>query len=182
MSEEYNVTYRFLDSEADRKKLVEDIRRIRRTVLQLVETVPRDKWYEPRYHEWSLAAMLGHLQAIDNLSLIQIKMALIGLRFPVPVGILNKFNDMSARIFKNRVVETTIHGIQKNEKRISDFIMHLPMDKFTIPIYHPPSNKYLTTEQAVQMLFLHHWQLHLQTMREVEGIYYEPPQSRDTSV
>jgi hypothetical protein len=182
MPEEYNVTYRYLDSEADRKRLVEDIRRVRRTVLQMVETVPRDKWYEPRYHDWSLAAMLGHLQAIDNLSLIQLKLALLGIRFPIPMEILNRFNNLTARIFRNRVVETTIHGIQKNEKRIADFIMYLPMDKFTAQVYHPPTNKYLTAEQAVQMLFLYHWQLHLQTMREVEGIYYEPPQSRDASI
>lgn len=182
MSDEHNVTYRYLDSEADRKKLVEDIRRVRRTVLQIAEAVPHEKRYEPRYHDWSLAAMLGHLQTIDNLSLIQIKLALIGIRFPIPLGILNRFNNFCARIFRNRVVGTTIQGIQKNEKRITDFIMYLPMDKFTAPVYHAPSKKYLTTEQAIQMLFLYHWQQHLQTMREVEGIYYEPPQSRDTSV
>jgi hypothetical protein len=85
-------------------------------------------------------------------------------------------------VFRNRVVETTIRGIQQNEKRIADFILHLPMDKFTAQVYHIPTNRYLTVEQALQALFLHHWQGHLQSMREVEGIYYEPPQGRDTSI
>lgn len=180
MTDDPNVVYRYLDSEADRKKLVEEMRRVRRLVLQTAESVPREKWYEPRYHNWSLAAMLGHLQTMDNLSLLQIKLALIGIRFPFPLGLLDKFNDTMARIFRNRVVETSIRGIEKNEKRVADLIMHLPMNKFTVQVYHAPTNKYLTAEQALQVLFLQHWQGHLQTMREVEGIYYEPPHGRDT--
>ena len=177
---ELNMTYRYLDSEVDRQQLMDDTRRVRRQVVQMTELVPQDKWYEPRYHEWSLAAMLGHLQVMDKLMMMNIQAALMGIRFPIPITMVNQFNDTMARIYKNRVIGTTLRGMQKFETTLADFVVRMPMDKFTVQVYHPPSNKYLTVEQALQVFFLHHWQGHLQTMREVEGLHYEPP--RDTAI
>ncbi len=178
--DELNMTYRYLDTEADRQQLVDDTRRVRRLVVQMTDIVPQDKWYEPRYHEWSLGAMLGHLQVMDKLMMMNIQAALVGIRFPIPISMVNQLNDVMARVYKNRVVETSIRGIQRFDLVLADFILRIPMDKFTVQVYHPTSNKYLTIEQALQVFFLHHWQAHLQTMREVEGIHYEPP--RDTAI
>jgi hypothetical protein len=36
----------------------------------------------------------------------------------------------------------------------------------------------LTVEQAVQEFFLYHWRDHLNTMRQVDDIHYEPPTGR----
>jgi hypothetical protein len=172
----FDQSFRFLDSETDRLQLVDDIRQIRRVVISMTETVPEDKWYEPRYHGWSLGAMLGHLQTMDNLNLLLIQAALVGINPPIPMELVDTFNDRMARVFQKRVVTTTIRGMNKKEKALERFIMQLPLDKFSKPVFYPPQNRYLTTEQALQVLFLHHWQDHLQTMLAVEGI-----QPRDTS-
>lgn len=172
----FDQSLRYLDSENDRRQLLDEFRQVRRAVISMTETVPEDKWYEPRYHNWSLAAMLGHLQMMDNLNLWLIQLALVGVRPPVPITLVNQWNDTMARVFQRRVVKTTVKGIQKQEKVLEDFIMNLPIDKFTAQVYYPPLNKYLTIEQALQVMFLHHWQNHLQTMLDVEGI-----QPRDTS-
>jgi hypothetical protein len=173
--DDLNMAYRYLDSEADRQQLVDDTRRVRQQVLQMIEIVPQDKWYEARYHNWSLAAMFGHLQLMDKLMMLNIQAALIGVRFPIPITMVNQLNDTMARIYKNRVVETTVRGIRKFDETLADFILRMPIDKFTVQVYHPSSNKYLTIEQALQVFFLHHWEGHLQSMRNIEGLHYEPP-------
>lgn len=172
----FDQSFRFLDSEDDRRRLLEDIRVVRRAVISMTETVPEEQWYAPRYHDWSLAAMLGHLQMMDHLNLWLVKMALVGMRPPISSTVVDGLNDLMAQVFRRRVVATTIRGIEKQEKVLEDFIMGLPLDKFTVQVFYPPANKYLTIEQALQVLFLHHWQNHLQTMLDVEGI-----QPRDTS-
>jgi hypothetical protein len=175
MTDEAKQEYRFLDTEADRTALVEDIRRTRRDLLNLVNLVPQDRWYEPRYHGWSLAAMLAHLQLQDRLLMWNISLALLGIQIPIPRQYLNSFNDAMANIFRRRVVETTVRGLENNESRITDFIMRLPLDKFSRRVYDPASEKTLTIEQALQEFFLYHWQEHLQTMRLADDIHYEPP-------
>lgn len=172
----FDQSFRFLDSEADRLKLLDEIRQIRRAVISMMETVPKDKWYEPRYHGWSLAAMLGHLQTMDNLNLLLIQLALVGVRPPISMDWVDLFNNRMARVFQKRVIATTIRGIDKKQKVLESFIMRLPLDQFSKEVFYPPLNRYLTIEQALQVLFLHHWQNHLQTMLAVEGI-----QPRDTS-
>lgn len=179
MDEQLNRNYIYLDSDAERRQLVDDIARVRRTVMQLVEVVPEGQWYQPRYHGWSLAAMLAHLHLTDNLCLLDIQLALIGFRPPIPSTLWDRFNDVTTRIFRQRVVETTVRGIQKNEKRVADFILRLPVSKFSKVVYDPPRDRYLTVEQALQEFFLYHWHEHLKTMREVEGISYEPPERPD---
>ncbi len=143
----------------------------------MAESVPLERHYEPRYHGWSLAALLAHLNTTDNVAMFGIQLALVGIRPPVSSGAFDSFNDFTARIFQRRVVGTTIRGMQQNEPRIIKLIMTLPLDRFTREVYHPPSNSYLTIERAFQQYFLFHWQEHLQTIQKVEGIYYEPPTS-----
>jgi hypothetical protein len=182
MPGELNFPYRYLDTDADRRSLVAAIQRVRQQVIELTERVPREKWYEPRYHGWSLAAMLGHLQLMDNLSLAWIKMALVGFRPPVPDVALNGLNDMMAAVYRRRVVETTVKGLRKQEAAITSFIMEMPIERYTVQVYYPPANRYLTIEQALQVMFLFHWEGHYQTMAQAEGIYYEPPPGHDTVV
>jgi hypothetical protein len=166
--------YRYLDTEKDRELLMADIRDVRRSVIQLTETVPEDKWFEPRYHGWSLAAMLGHLVLMDNLYMVMIQLALLNIRIPIPEQMVNQFNDLTANVFRQRVVESSLRGIEAKEPVLEKFIMTLPIDKFTKTVYYPPDAKHYTVEQAIQVLFLHHWQNHLQTMLEVEGIEDRP--------
>jgi|FLYN01.1.fsa_nt_gi hypothetical protein len=173
MSTELNRMYRYLDDLADREDLIADIRRVRRVVLQVMDYVPRDKWYEPRYHNWTPAAMLGHLHLMDNFLLYWTQLALVGIHPRISPGMRDRFNDTMARVFKNRLVETTIKGIQGNEGRICDFILHLPMERFTRQVFSPVWQTYLTVEQGLQEFFLYHWQDHLNTMREVEDLRYE---------
>jgi hypothetical protein len=98
----------------------------------------------------------------------------------VPSPVLHGFNSLSARIFQKRLTDTTIRGIRKVEGRIADFILRLPVDRFTTPVWDPGSDQYLTVERALQVAFLFHWQEHLLTLQKVEGVYYEPPERFDT--
>lgn len=172
--------YRYLDGDRERQELIDDIRRVRRAVVQMAEAVPENRRYEARYHGWSLAALLAHLVISDRLSLWAIQWALAGVRPPVPSPLLHGFNALSARIFRKRVISTTLRGLRADEKRIAGFIRRLPMDKFTRMVYDPTGDAYITVERAVQVCFLFHWQEHLQTLQKVEGVYYEPPERYDT--
>jgi hypothetical protein len=167
--------FRFLDSEADRQTLINDIRRVRQNVTQLIEALPADKIYVPRYHGWTPAAMLAHLHLTDNLSLMALKLALAGLPLPISSGLWDQMNDAASRLFARRVLATTLRGIKANENRIADFILQTPVKGFSKRFYYPPINRYVTVEQALQVLFLHHWQQHLKTIEGAEGYFYEPP-------
>ncbi len=173
MTTEINRTYRFLDTQDDREDLVADIHHVRRVVLQTVDDVPREKWYEPRYHNWTPAAMLAHLHLMDNVLHYLTQMALVGIHPRISEGTRDGFNDLMARVFKNRLMETTIRGIQQNEQRVCDFILRVPMERFTRQVYSPVWQTYLTVEQGLQEFFLFHWQDHLQTIRQVEDMHYE---------
>jgi hypothetical protein len=170
-----NRPYRYLDSDADRQALIDDMHRIRLEMLKIAYQVPQDQRYVPRYHGWSLAAMLGHLQLMDKLLLWNVQAALIGVRVPISLSTLNRFNDFMARVYRARVLETTIKGIERNEKQLTEFVRRLPIDKFTKLVFDPALQVNLTVEQAVQEFFYFHWFDHLQTVRQVDGIYYEPP-------
>lgn len=170
----FDQSYRYLDGETDRQQLMADIREVRRAVIEMTESVPEDQWFVPRYHNWSLAAMLGHLLMMDSIHLLLIQLALLNIRFPISVHLVNQFNDTMANIFRQRVVASSVEGIKSKEAVLENFIMTLPIDKFTRTLYYPPEGKFLTIEQAIQVLFLHHWQNHLQTMREAEGIEDRP--------
>jgi hypothetical protein len=173
MAGEINRTYRFLDTQDDRENLVADIRHVRRVVLQTVEGLPSDSWYEPRYHSWTPAAMLGHLHLMDNVLRYLIQLALVGIHPAISEGVRDGFNDVMAWVFKNRLMETNIKSIQHNEPRICNFILHVPIDRFAREVYSPVWQTYLTVEQGLQEFFLFHWQDHLQTIRQVEDMHYE---------
>jgi hypothetical protein len=163
--------FRYLDTEIERKDLVADIRQVRRAVVRLAEALPPTVHDQPRYHGWTPNAMLAHLHLMDNLELLAIQMALLGLHPPLSSGVLDGFNALTARLFQKRVMAATLKGIARNEQRITDFILRLPIDRFSRPVYYPPQNTYLTVERALQAFFLFHWQEHLATMHKVEGMY-----------
>jgi hypothetical protein len=85
----------------------------------------------------------------------------------------DRFNDTMAGVFKNRLMDTTIRSIQKNEQRIGHFILRIPVDRFAREVYSPVWQTFLTVEQGMQEFFLFHWQDHLQTIRQVEDMHYE---------
>lgn len=164
----------FLDGDEERRLLVKRIQETRQAVLNIIENIPEAEWYTPRYHGWSPAAMIGHLNLMDNLNLLLVKMALLNLRPRVLSRSRNRFNDRMARIFMKRRVPASLRSARRNEARICDFIMRLPIARFSKQVYHAQQGKYITVENAVQALFLHHWQEHLRTMQGGEHI--SPPE------
>lgn len=170
-----DLEFRFLDTDEERKELLEDIRRVRRTVLEMVDIVGADRHFEPRYHGWSLAAMLTHLSVMDRIGMWQIKLALLDIAPAVPIELVNSFNDTCALIFQRRLVPTTIRGILKHEAQIEDMVIRLPIDRFSKQLYYPPLGINLTIERGIQAYYLFHWHEHLVTMQKAEGLYYEPP-------
>jgi hypothetical protein len=177
MASELERHYRFLDSEEDRRALIADIQQVRLDVFKVAALVPKEKHFEPRYHGWSLAAMLGHLQLMDNLLLWLVELGILGVRLPIPLSMLNLFNDQMAGVYRGRLVETTIRGIEKKERGIEKFIQHIPVDKFSKMVFDPALQTDLTVEQALQEFFVYHWRDHLDTMRKVDDMHYEPPTS-----
>jgi hypothetical protein len=170
-----NLEFRFLDTEQERKDLLEDIRQVRLTVVRMAEAVPEDRHFEPRYHGWSLAAMLTHLYVMDRIGMWQIKLALLNLAPAVSIEVINVLNDSCARLFQRRLLATTLQGIQKQEARIVEMVTTLPLDRFSKRMYYPPLGTYLTIERGIQAYYLFHWHEHLTTMQKAEGLYYEPP-------
>jgi hypothetical protein len=175
-----NRTYRYLDGDEERRQLAADISRVRHAVIQLAESVPPTRRYEPRYNGWSLGALMAHLHVVDKLSLWAIQLALLPRAPAVPLPLMERMNDLTARMFQKRVVETTIRGMRANEKRITDLILHLPMDKFSREMIDRTIDSRVTVERALQICFLFHWQEHLMAMQRVEGIFYEPPERYDS--
>lgn len=82
---------------------------------------------------------------------------------------MDRINNFTTRLFAKRLVPASLKSMGKNQVRIDDLIFDLPMDKFTQKVYFPPLNKRLLLEQAVQVMFLHHWEDHLQSMQQTEN-------------
>ncbi len=177
MSTNEQSKYIFLDGELERQQLIEQIHRVRQEVIEFVDRIPESEWYEPRYHGWSLAAMIAHLNAMDNICMLLIKMALIGIKFPLGRGALNSSNSAMAQLFQKRILSSSMKSLPKNEERISKFILGLPLNRLSREVFQPNLQKYLTIEQALQSFFLHHWEEHLQTLRIAEGL--QSAQSRE---
>lgn len=163
------MQYIYLDSEVERQQLIDAMHAVRQDVAALARSIPEDEWYTPRYHGWSLAAMLGHLNFSDNISLLLIKAALLGFKPTFSKQTVDRLNHFTTRLFQKRVVSTSLVGMDKNMARLSDFIMTLPMDRFSLKVYHPMRAQHLTIEKALQDFFLFHWQQHLAEMRETEN-------------
>jgi hypothetical protein len=182
MNQQTKREYGFLDSAEDRQKLLDEMARVRREVLQVVETTPSEQLYKPQYHGWTLAAMLGHLHLSDNLGKLNIQLGLLGISPPISSTAYDGFNDVMALIFQKRVVETTVQGIQKNEARLADFILGMPVGKFSQPVYAPRFNRYLTVEQAMQEFFYFHWEDHLKTLQPGSVEDTDPEESEDPNL
>lgn len=161
--------YLFLDDAPERELLIERIREVRQAVVKLTHEIPPEEHYAPRYHGWSLAAMLAHLNTVDTLSMWLIQAALLGVRPSMSVQMLNRTNDLMARLFRRRLVTASLKSAAHNERRIARFIRHLPVGKFSSSVFHPNKQQYITVERALQDLLLHHWHEHLATMRQVEA-------------
>jgi hypothetical protein len=170
MNDQPKRVYLYLDDVPERQHLIDEIAKVRQDVLRVIERVPEADYYTPRYHGWSLAAMLGHLNLVDQLSIRLIQAALLGFRPTVSLGMLNRSNDFMARVYRKRLVRTSLRSMERNEKRIAELIHHLPVGKFSKSVFHPGQQQYITIERALQDLFLYHWHDHLRTMHEVEGI------------
>lgn len=175
-----NRAYRYLDSESDRRALIGDMHYVREAVIHVAQSVPENRRYEPRYPDGSLGALLAHLYASDRLWLWSLQWGLVGLRPPVPSPLLTGLNRLGARVFQKRLTTTTIRGIRRQERRIDEFVLRLPIDKFTRQVWDPGSGQYVTVERALQIAFLFHWQEHLTALHRAEGIFYEPPERFDT--
>lgn len=175
--------YRRLNTEADRQALIADIRQVRRDVSRVFELVPKDRWYEPRYHGWSPAAMLGHLELMDGVLMRMVGSAASGFRWSVSTGMLHQMNGIMAGIFRRRLVETTLAGLERGEQQVIDFIQKMSPERYDRLVYDPALGVFLTIEQALQEFFLEHWREHLATMRAVDDRGgYEPTARRDTVV
>lgn len=170
-----SLPFRNLEDPAEKEQFIHSVRKVRRNVLQTAQSVPPDQWYTPRYHDWSVAGMLGHLHLIDTLAKRMIQASMIGIAPPLPLGIINRFNDLLAPMLKTRNLEKTQQSILDNEAPIIAFIQEISPSKFDKRIYSVLHGGYITLEQGVQLYYLFHWHGHYQTMRQVDGIFYQPP-------
>jgi hypothetical protein len=177
--ENVTYTYIFLDDEKDRRILLALMREVRQEVTNAVEALTEKDLYEPRYHGWSMAAMLAHLNLMDNIAMLQIKLSLIGAPNKITLGMVNSLNNFTARIFHNRLIKASLNSMSKNEERIGEFILRLPVAKLSRQVYSPTEGKYTTIERYIQDRFLLHWREHLTTIRQAEGL--QPPEPTDTN-
>lgn len=171
------LPYHNLHDAADKAAFIQAVRKIRRDLLRVADSVPPDQWHSPRYHDWSLATMLGHLQVTDTLAHWVMRASLSGIRLPLPLRVINGFNDLMAPLLGKRVVSATRQRLESNEAWIVDFIMQLPPEKLDTPVYSVLHQRFIPLEQGVQLYYLFHWHDHYRTMRQVDGIFYEPPNS-----
>lgn len=162
--------YIYLDSVEDREKLISKIHQVRQDVRAHVDTIPENLWYVERYHGWTLGAMLGHLNFVDNMALLQVKAALLHFSPVISIHTVNRMNDFMARVYRHRLITSSLRGMEKNETRIADFVTHLPVRQFSKQVFYPVDNQYKTIERIIQDYFVHHWHWHLQTMIEVEQL------------
>lgn len=167
------MAYIYLDSDVERRQLIEAINAIRDEVMQILDTLPEEVWYTPRYHGWTPAAMLAHLNNVDGMAMFLMKLALLRIRPMFSIGIVNRLNDFTANLFKSRNLPNSRRVTDRNRKRIAEFITYLPMDRLSFEVWHPLRSKYLTVEQAIQEYLLIHWQMHLETMRNTESALHQ---------
>lgn len=162
------MTYIFLDTALEREQLIAAMAAVRRDALAALDALPAESWYTPRYHGWTPAAMLAHLNTVDGLALRLIQMSLLGIRPAFDIGLVNALNNLTARLYCARKVEASRRDSWRNQQRLADFITHLPIDRLSKPVWHPLQRKYLTIEQALQEYCLFHWHTHLETIYNTE--------------
>lgn len=160
----------YIDTPQDRQLILQNVHQVRALVRSVTHSVPQQAYYTPRYHGWSLAVILAHLNWIDTLALVSLKAALLNIRPRFSMASIDRMNNFTARMFAQRTIENSWRATDKNIKRISDFVLYLPMDKFSKAIFYPPHNDYLTVEKALQQYFIGHWTYHLHEILAVDSI------------
>lgn len=160
----------YLDGDEERKTLVRQIQQVRQEVFAHITSLPENTLYEARYNGLTPAAMLAHLNVADNIAMLLIRSAMARLPLPLTAGMIGRINGLTTHLFRRRLVASSIKGAQKNEAHITRFILHLPMDHFTRPVFYWPQERRVNIEQAVQLFFLHYWRERLQQMQQMENL------------
>ena len=163
--------YRFLDDEVDRRQFIARMREAREAVIALRSVVPEARWYTERHAGWSLAAILGHLQWMDRLHLLQVQLAIWNLPFPFSARNWARVTDWQQRIFKRRRLGSSVDGIRGALPDQERFILGLDVADFSKRLTYAPTGQVLTVEQAVQEFLLFHWQDRLRALRIAEGLH-----------
>lgn len=166
--------YRFLDDEVDRRQLIERMREVREAFIAMRSVVPEPRWYEARHEGWSLAAILGHLQWMDRLHLLQVQLTIWYLPFPFSARTWERVAGWQQRLFKRRRLDSSAEGIRGALPDQERFILQLSVADFSKRLTYAPTGQTLTVEQAVQEFLLFYWQDHLRALRIAEGLHPTP--------
>ncbi len=166
--------YRFLDDEEDRLQFIARMREVREAFIAMRSVVPEARWYELRHEGWSLAAILGHLQWMDRLHLLQVQLAIWNLPFPFSARTWERVTGWQQRIFQRRLMKSSVDGIRGALPDQEEFILQLAVNDFSKRLTYAPTGQVLTVEQAVQEFLLFFWQDRLRALRIAEGLHSTP--------
>lgn len=167
----------YLDGPEERQQLIDQIAASREDIRSITRIVPQDQWYRPRYDGLSLAATLGQLNLADNLALMLLRLALVGLRPAPSTDTLRRAKRWAGRLFQRRLVATSLEGMVHNEVRIADFISSLSVDDFSRTLWNPSQQHMTTVEKGLQEMLLHRWLAYRDYLFAAEGI--APPSPQD---
>ena len=166
--------YRFLDDEEDRLQFIARMREVRESFIAMRSIVPEARWYEARHDGWSLAAILGHLQWMDRLHLLQVQLAIWNLPFPFSARTWERVSGWQQRLFRRRLTKSSVDGIRAALPDQEAFILQLAVDDFSKRLTYAPTGQTLTVEQAVQEFLYFFWLDRLRALRIAEGLHPTP--------
>ncbi len=166
--------FRFLDGEDDRLQFIARMREVREAFIAMRSVVPEARWYEVRDEGWSLAAIMGHLQWMDRLHLLQVQLAIWNLPFPFSARTWERVTGWQQRIFQRRLMKSSVDGIRGALPDQEAFVLHMAVDDFSKRLTYAPTGQVLTVEQAVQEFLLFFWQDRLRALRIAEGLHSTP--------
>lgn len=170
MKDDAPTLYIYLDDDRDRRKFIQQLAATRYEMRRITRIVPENQWYAPRYDGLSLAGTLGHLNFSDNMALLLLNMALVGLR-PAPSSkALARVKGLTRRLFQKRLIASSLDSMDRNQERIITFVDNLPVDRFSRSVWNPARQQMTTVERGLQEMLLHHWQHHLAQIIAAEGI------------
>ncbi|MFW5748443.1 MAG: DinB family protein [Chloroflexota bacterium] len=170
MNEPLESTIIYLDGPAERRQVVRQISALRQHMREFTASIPSEQWYEPRYDGLTLAAILGHLNFSDNMGLMLLKMAQLGLRPATSERMLKRVNRLTIFLFRRRLIQASLQGMAHNQNRIIDYVLSLPIDQMSKSVWNPARQHFTTIEKGLQEFFIHHWQHHLAQIEAVEGM------------
>ncbi len=166
--------YEFLDDEVDRRQFIARMREVREAVIGLRSVVPEARWYEARHEGWSLAALMGHLQWMDRLHLLQVQLAIWNLPFPFSARTWARVSGWQQRVFRRRLLRSSVNGIRAALPDQESFVLQLSVEDFSKRLTYAPTGQTLTVEQAVQEFLLFYWRDQLRALRIAEGLRQAP--------